>query len=103
MKAESLLRPCVATVPNRLKHISLGQTCSILGTQGLRIQKPSIPRSAAGLVCCQAGTSNSLDYKSAGVDIDAGNELVRRIKKMNPSIGGFSGYVPFGKRVEYLN
>lgn len=38
----------------------------------------------------------SLDYKTAGVDIDAGNELVRRIKKMNPSIGGFSGMVPFG-------
>ncbi|KAK9845001.1 hypothetical protein WJX74_009533 [Apatococcus lobatus] len=41
---------------------------------------------------CQA----ALDYKAAGVDIDAGNELVRRIKKMNPSIGGFSGMVPFG-------
>ena len=30
------------------------------------------------------------------MDIDAGNELVRRIQKMNPSIGGFSGMVPFG-------
>lgn len=37
-----------------------------------------------------------LSYKDAGVDIDAGNDLVRRIKKMNPSIGGFSGMVPFG-------
>ncbi|GMH38502.1 hypothetical protein BSKO_06386 [Bryopsis sp. KO-2023] len=39
---------------------------------------------------------SGLSYKSAGVDIDAGNELVKRIKKMNPDIGGFSGLVPFG-------
>ena len=32
------------------------------------------------------------------MDIDAGNELVRRIQKLNPSIGGFSGMVPFGER-----
>jgi phosphoribosylformylglycinamidine cyclo-ligase len=37
-----------------------------------------------------------LSYKAAGVDIDAGDELVRRIRKLNPSIGGFSGMVPFG-------
>ena len=31
------------------------------------------------------------------MDIDAGEELVRRIKKMNPAMNtGFSGYVPFG-------
>ena len=46
--------------------------------------------------CRCSGSQQSLSYKSAGVDIDAGNELVRRIKKMNPSIGGFSGMVPFG-------
>ncbi|CAL8460834.1 g365 [Coccomyxa elongata] len=34
--------------------------------------------------------------ETAGVDIDAGNELVRRIQKLNPQIGGFSGFVPFG-------
>ena len=34
--------------------------------------------------------------QAAGVDIDAGNELVDRIKKLNPSIGGFSGLYPFG-------
>lgn len=33
----------------------------------------------------------------AGVDIDAGDELVNRIKRMNPAMNtGFSGYVPFG-------
>jgi phosphoribosylformylglycinamidine cyclo-ligase len=37
-----------------------------------------------------------LTYKKAGVDIDAGDELVKRIQKMNPSIGGFGGLVPFG-------
>ena len=43
-----------------------------------------------------------LSYKDAGVDISAGNELVRRIQKLNPSIGGFSGMVPFGARVHSL-
>lgn len=38
----------------------------------------------------------SLSYKDAGVDIDAGNELVRRIKKLNPAIGGFAGTIPHG-------
>lgn len=40
--------------------------------------------------------SQGMSYRSAGVDIDAGNELVRRIQALNPSIGGFSGMVPFG-------
>src|SRR5262245_24282216 len=31
-----------------------------------------------------------ITYKKAGVDIDAGNALVDRIKKMAPRIGGFS-------------
>jgi len=35
-------------------------------------------------------------YKAAGVDIEAGNELVRRLKKHCPSIGGFGGLFPFG-------
>ena len=47
---------------------------------------PAAPRAAGGM-----------SYKDAGVDIDAGNELVRRIQKLNPSIGGFSGMVPFGE------
>jgi len=41
--------------------------------------------------------AQQLDYKQAGVDIDAGEELVKRIKKMNPSLNtGFGGLVPFG-------
>lgn len=38
----------------------------------------------------------SLTYKGAGVDIDAGSELVRRIAKMAPGIGGFGGLFPLG-------
>ncbi|XP_022976224.1 phosphoribosylformylglycinamidine cyclo-ligase, chloroplastic/mitochondrial [Cucurbita maxima] len=37
-----------------------------------------------------------LTYKDAGVDIDAGTELVRRIAKMAPGIGGFGGLFPLG-------
>lgn len=44
-----------------------------------------------------AASSGGLSYKDAGVDIDAGNELVKRIQKLNPNIGGFSGMVPFGE------
>ncbi|KEH20906.1 phosphoribosylformylglycinamidine cyclo-ligase [Medicago truncatula] len=37
-----------------------------------------------------------LTYKDSGVDIDAGSELVRRIAKMAPGIGGFGGLFPLG-------
>ncbi|GLJ52753.1 hypothetical protein SUGI_1123410 [Cryptomeria japonica] len=37
-----------------------------------------------------------LTYRDAGVDIDAGTELVKRISKMAPGIGGFGGLFPFG-------
>ncbi len=33
-------------------------------------------------------------YKNSGVNIDAGNELVKKLKKIIPSIGGFSGLFP---------
>jgi len=35
-------------------------------------------------------------YKEAGVDIDAGAELVKRLQKMCPEIGGFGGLFPIG-------
>lgn len=40
-----------------------------------------------------------LTYKDAGVDIDAGSELVRRIAKMAPGIGGFGGLFPLGMSI----
>ena len=45
-----------------------------------------------------SGPSNSLSYKDAGVDIDAGNELVARIKpyvartKRPGVMGGLGGF-----------
>ncbi|KAL3132423.1 hypothetical protein ABBQ32_008981 [Trebouxia sp. C0010 RCD-2024] len=57
----------------------------------LRKQHGELPPRMSRVVKAQG-----LDYKQAGVDIDAGAELVRRIQKLNPSIGGFSGLVPFG-------
>ncbi|MFH1783499.1 MAG: phosphoribosylformylglycinamidine cyclo-ligase [bacterium] len=36
-------------------------------------------------------------YKKAGVDIEAGNMLVKRLKKISPDIGGFSGLFPTGR------
>jgi len=38
-----------------------------------------------------------ITYKQSGVNIDAGNELVRRIKKKLPKIGGFGGLFPLEK------
>lgn len=53
-----------------------------------------IPRRPRRFFRCRVG--KRLDYRTAGVDIDAGTELVRRIRKLNPDIGGFNGLVPFG-------
>ncbi|XP_068658339.1 phosphoribosylformylglycinamidine cyclo-ligase, chloroplastic-like [Aristolochia californica] len=50
-------------------------------------------------VSCMKGKARkgeSLTYKDAGVDIDAGTELVRRISKMVSGIGGFGGLFPLG-------
>lgn len=46
--------------------------------------------------------TESLSYKGSGVDIDAGTELVRRIAKMAPGIGGFGGLFPLGKQQHTL-
>ena len=39
-----------------------------------------------------------LDYKTAGVDIDAGNKFVEELKRKVPKVGGFGGMfnVPVG-------
>lgn len=47
-------------------------------------------------------STESLTYKDSGVDIDAGTELVRRIAKMAPGIGGFGGLFPLGIPKLYL-
>lgn len=49
-----------------------------------------------GVVAQMSKDGVGLTYKDAGVDIDAGSELVRRIAKMAPGIGGFGGLFPLG-------
>ncbi|KAL1364691.1 hypothetical protein HN51_012824 [Arachis hypogaea] len=48
------------------------------------------------VVAAAGSSTQGLTYKDAGVDIDAGSELVRRIAKMAPGIGGFGGLFPLG-------
>lgn len=66
-----------------------GHTQSSRGVTELLISRRARCRAAAA-------PTEGLSYKAAGVDITAGDELVRRIQKLNPNIGGFSGMVPFG-------
>jgi phosphoribosylformylglycinamidine cyclo-ligase len=47
----------------------------------------------------------TMDYKQAGVNIDAGNEAVRRLRAFIPNIGSFSGLFPLditGYQAPYL-
>jgi len=38
-----------------------------------------------------------ITYKQAGVDVDAGNEVVKRIRKFAKKVGFFGGFYSFGK------
>ncbi|GAQ90447.1 Glycinamide ribonucleotide synthetase [Klebsormidium nitens] len=105
--SSSLLRSTLAQAfaigPSRLSD----GICGHNGTRPVLPQlPPSTPRRAPhglsplpsrGGPCCMAGdAAQGLTYRDAGVDIDAGAELVRRIAKMAPGIGGFGGLYPFG-------
>ncbi|KAJ7945218.1 Phosphoribosylformylglycinamidine cyclo-ligase, chloroplastic-like protein [Quillaja saponaria] len=57
---------------------------------------PIISMSREGVIVGAVSKDAGLTYKDAGVDIDAGSELVRRIAKMAPGIGGFGGLFPLG-------
>ena len=92
--ASGLVSQCLSDTPQNSKfHI-----------RSLHFKNPCFRKSkiVARPSCCQtvvtgktAGTG--LSYKEAGVDIDAGAELVKRIAKMAPGIGGFGGLFPLGK------
>lgn len=69
----------------------------------------SFPQAGEGMrrvsVACSSTKGEEdegMTYKGAGVDIDAGTELVRRIRKMAPGIGGFGGLFPFGIHRHHL-
>jgi phosphoribosylformylglycinamidine cyclo-ligase len=49
----------------------------------------------ASVACSSEG--GGMTYKDADVDIDAGAELVLRIAKMAPGIGGFGVFFPWVK------
>ncbi|KAK4275743.1 hypothetical protein QN277_018774 [Acacia crassicarpa] len=57
---------------------------------------PVKPVSRDSVIAGALNNNQGLTYKDAGVDIDAGSELVRRIAKMAPGIGGFGGLFPLG-------
>ncbi|THU56969.1 hypothetical protein C4D60_Mb11t22810 [Musa balbisiana] len=68
---------------------------------GRPLRLPAVARSRLierlRISCSGVGSgSRGLTYKDAGVDIDAGSELVRRIAKLAPGIGGFGGLFPLG-------
>lgn len=43
----------------------------------------------------EAAMSPGITYRNSGVDIEAGDELVERLKRVFPMIGGFGGALPF--------
>lgn len=91
-------RPLVAPQPSSASMIAMPST----STSSPSLLPSVVPRASVAprrshLVVVAPRATGGMSYKDAGVDIDAGNELVRRIQKLNPSIGGFSGMVPFGE------
>ncbi|OMO63957.1 hypothetical protein CCACVL1_22158 [Corchorus capsularis] len=108
--ASAELSRCVAAsfIPSFDKPAAASQ--SPFGISPLRRFSPRYPRLSffpqgrSGVSSCRVISMSKKDsdgaagltYKDAGVDIDAGTELVRRIAKMAPGIGGFGGLYPLG-------
>ncbi|KAE8681645.1 Phosphoribosylformylglycinamidine cyclo-ligase [Hibiscus syriacus] len=87
-KTTIVAQPPLAVRPNRLQRFPL-LSLSLL-------ERNSIGNSRLRSMSKESDGSGGLTYKDAGVDIDAGTELVRRIAKMAPGIGGFGGLFPLG-------
>ncbi|XP_021907497.1 phosphoribosylformylglycinamidine cyclo-ligase, chloroplastic/mitochondrial isoform X2 [Carica papaya] len=92
----SCSKPTAAHQCSRLEIFSLGHP----SPPALCVQQLTSRRTAASARVFSMSQTDSRDagltYKDAGVDIDAGSELVRRISKMAPGIGGFGGLFPLG-------
>ncbi|KAM0857431.1 hypothetical protein ACQ4PT_048473 [Festuca glaucescens] len=86
-------RPGGHPQPQTHNYVRLPRTTSA----GMRRVAVSCSGSGSG---SSSADEEGMTYKGAGVDIDAGTELVRRIRKMAPGIGGFGGLFPHGD--EYL-
>ncbi|XP_051125592.1 phosphoribosylformylglycinamidine cyclo-ligase, chloroplastic-like [Andrographis paniculata] len=98
MFASSLPKVCRSNLTNGFLSNNCKQ--AVVGGREVRKQSLSLSMSSSG-IRNQVETSpedkgTGLTYKDAGVDIDAGSELVRRIAKMAPGIGGFGGLFPLG-------
>ncbi|CAH2065045.1 unnamed protein product [Thlaspi arvense] len=65
---------------------------------------PQTTRTTRRLSCVlsMSKKDDGFTYKDSGVDIDAGTELITRISKMAPMIGGFSGGIPIGDTLVVL-
>lgn len=96
MAANSELSRCF-TATIRSSHSKPIANTTRISLQSRKFPLLSTPKPRSVSVASSAGSSSGgLTYKEAGVDIDAGTELVRRIAKMAPGIGGFGGLFPFG-------
>ncbi|XP_044462705.1 phosphoribosylformylglycinamidine cyclo-ligase, chloroplastic/mitochondrial-like [Mangifera indica] len=68
----------------------------LLSVSSNKVQPRRVENSGHMFAVSKSSSFGRLTYKDAGVDIDAGSELVKRIAKMAPGIGGFGGLFPLG-------
>lgn len=79
----------------RFSYGSPSNQFSPLSLAAERLGASKVSRSRR-VISMSKNEDDGFTYKDAGVDIDAGLELVRRIKRMAPGVGGFGGLFPFG-------
>lgn len=82
------------------RFLTLPMTSKTLGGRSGELSI-SCSMSKSSRIKSMGDNTKGLTYKDAGVDIDAGSELVRRIAKMAPGIGGFGGLFPLG--IEFVS